>query len=195
MTLHTAPLRRRTLHTVTAIAVAIICVSALPTQSSHASPDAANVSDNISGKHNMHQVTVEDYVATMNLIGEYQWLVDSGDSEGWANMWTEDGTYSGGTAETFVGREELKKIPAWVKDGWQGKMRHLTGSHHVTYGADTDEVIVKHYTVVTTWNSEPPKLFAFSLSKVVFVRRDGEWKIKSKTAEPLAPPRSLGDTE
>jgi hypothetical protein len=29
----------------------------------------------------MNKVTVEDYVAIMNLIGEYQWLVDNGDTE------------------------------------------------------------------------------------------------------------------
>jgi hypothetical protein len=142
----------------------------------------------------MHKVTVEDYVAVMNLIGEYQWLVDNGDAEGWANLWTEDGVFSGGTVETYVGREQLKKIPEWVKNGWGGKLRHHAGSCFMKYGADTNEMIANHYNLVTTWNVQPPQLFSFSLSEIVFVRQGDDWKIKSKTTVPLAPPKRLGET-
>jgi hypothetical protein len=143
----------------------------------------------------MNKVGVEDYVAVMNLIGEYQWLVDKGDCEGWTNLWTEDGVYSGGTVEKYVGREQLAKIPEWVIKGWDGKLRHHAGSCFLKYGANREEIIASHYNLVTAWNTEPPTLFSFSLSELLLVRRDDDWKIKSKTTIPLAPPRRLGETK
>jgi hypothetical protein len=141
------------------------------------------------------KVTVEDYVAIMNLLGEYQWLVDNGDAEGWVNLWTEDGSYSGGTAEPYVGREQLKRIPEWVKSGWDGKMRHHAGSSFVKYGADTNEIVASHYNLVTTWNEKEPRLFAFSLSEVFFIRQGDDWKITRKTTVPLNTPRKHGETQ
>jgi len=57
-------------------------------------------------------ITTDDYVAIQNVLGEYQWHVDDGDSDGWADLWTEDGAFIGGATEPFVRREELKKVPA-----------------------------------------------------------------------------------
>jgi hypothetical protein len=140
-------------------------------------------------------VSLEDFVALQNLLGRYQWLVDGGDSEGWAALWTEDGVFSGGTAEPFAGHAALKQVPAWVKSGWNGKMRHHTGSLWAEYGASQDEAIVHFYNLVTTWNEAQPKLFTFAVCEMRLLRRGGEWKIKSNTVTSLAPPRALGETQ
>jgi hypothetical protein len=140
-------------------------------------------------------VSVEDFVALQNLVGKYQWLVDSGDSEGWAALWTEDGAFVGGATEPFIGHEELKRVPAWVRDGWGGKLRHLTGSLYAEYGADENEAIVRYYNLVTTWNGEVPKLFTLSVSQMRLVRRAGEWKIAANDVTNLVPSREFGATE
>jgi hypothetical protein len=143
----------------------------------------------------MKDVSVEDFVALQNLVGRYQWLVDGGDSEGWASLWTEDGVFSGGATEPFAGHAALKKVPAWVKEGWGGGLRHQTGSLYAEYGSTTDEAIVHYYNLVTTWNESPPKLFTFAVSEMRLVRLSGRWKIKSNTITSLAPPRALGETQ
>jgi hypothetical protein len=140
-------------------------------------------------------VTVEDFVALQNLVGKYQWLVDGGDSEAWAALWTEDGAFTGGATQPFVGHEQLKQVPAWVKTGWNGALRHLTGSFYAEYGENTNEVIVRYYNLVTTWNDPSPKLFTMSLSEMRLVRRSGDWKIAANAVTNLVPPRELGATE
>jgi hypothetical protein len=140
-------------------------------------------------------ISVEDFVTLQNLVGKYQWLVDGGDSEGWAALWTEDGVFSGGATQPFAGHEALKQVPAWVRSGWNGALRHHAGSLYAEYGATTDEAIVRYYNLVTTWNEAQPKLFTFAVSEMRLVRRAGQWKIASNTITSLAPPRELGATE
>jgi len=143
----------------------------------------------------MKEISIEDFVALQNLVGKYQWLVDGGDSDGWASLWTEDGIFSGGATEPFAGHEALRKVPAWVKQGWGGGLRHHAGSLYMEYGSSTDEAVVHYYNLVTTWNEAPPKLFTFAVSEMRLVRRSGQWKIKSNTITSLAPPRALGETQ
>jgi hypothetical protein len=143
----------------------------------------------------MKNVSVEDFVTLQNLVGKYQWLVDGGDSEGWASLWTEDGVFSGGATEPFAGHDALKQVPAWVKQGWGGALRHHAGSLYAEYGSTADEAIVRYYNLVTTWNEAAPKLFTFAISEMRLVRISGQWKIKSNAVTSLAPPRALGETQ
>jgi hypothetical protein len=140
-------------------------------------------------------VSLEDFVAIQNLIGRYQWLVDSGDSEGWAGLWTEDGAFTGGATQPFIGREELKKVPAWVKTGWNGALRHLSGSFCVEYGAGKDEAVARYYNLVTTWNGAQPKLSTMALSEMRLLRRNGEWMIAANHVTTLIPPLAYGTTQ
>ena len=140
-------------------------------------------------------ISVEDFVSIQNLIGKYQWLVDGGDSDGWAALWTEDGAFTGGATEPFVGHEALKRVPAWVREGWNGALRHHAGSLYAEYGSSKDEAIARYYNLVTTWNEEQPKLFTFAVSEMRLVRRAGAWKVKSNTITSLAPPRKPGETK
>lgn len=140
-------------------------------------------------------VSLEDFVAIQNLVGQYQWLVDGGDSEGWASLWTENGAFVGGAVESFVGHEQLERVPAWVKDGWGGGLRHLSGSFWIEYGATQDEAVARYYNLVTTWNGPEPKLFTMALSEMQLVRRNLQWKIARNTVTNLARSRSLGETE
>jgi hypothetical protein len=140
-------------------------------------------------------VSLEDFVAIQNLVGQYQWLVDGGDSEGWASLWTEDGAFVGGAVESFVGHEQLKRVPAWVKDAWGGGLRHLSGSFWIEYGATQDEAVARYYNLVTTWNGPEPKLFTMALSEMRLVRRNLQWRIARNTVTNLARSRSLGETE
>jgi len=133
------------------------------------------------------QVSVEDFVTIQNLMGKYQWLVDGGDSEGWASLFTEDGLFANGVLEPRKGRAELKKVPAMVLETYGDKMRHLMGSFYVEYGDTTDEAYARYYNLVTTWmKDEGAKIFCMALSTVHLLRIKGEWKIKSNNVNQFS---------
>jgi hypothetical protein len=135
---------------------------------------------------NSKKISVEDHIAISNLMGKYQWLVDGGDSDGWADLFTPDGALIGANPEPSRGREELKMVPKFVVDNFGDKMRHMTGSFYIEYGATTDEAYARFYNLVTTWvKSEGPKLFTMALSTAHVVRINGEWKIKSNNVKNL----------
>jgi hypothetical protein len=142
----------------------------------------------------MPNVTVEDFVAIQQLVGEYQWRVDEGD-DGWIDFWLEDGVFDGGGEQVFRGHDALLGVPRWVKAGWDGSLRHLTGSFFVRYG-DTDAVaIARYYNFVSTWDEAQPKMFTMALSTMRLERRGAGWKIARLDARQLVPPRDPGATD
>jgi hypothetical protein len=134
----------------------------------------------------MKTISVVDFTAIQNLLGRYQHLVDEGDSEGWASLFTEDGVFASAYIEPHRGREMLKKIPAAVEQMYSDRMRHHMGSLYIEYGSGTDEAFAKYYSLVTTWleNAEA-KLFCLALYSSHLLRVNGEWKIKTASTEVL----------
>jgi hypothetical protein len=129
-------------------------------------------------------VSAEDFINIFNLLGVYQSLVDEGDEEGWTGLFTEDGLFTG-LWEPFRGREGLKTITDGTR-AYNGKMRHLTGSLSIQYGATKDEAFARYYSLVTTWvKSEGPQFFMMAVCNVHLLRLNGEWKIKSNTIQNL----------
>ena len=57
------------------------------------------------------KVNVEDRMEVYEVCARYCWYVDEGDSEAWADLWTEDGVFAGVTPEPLRGREALKGVP------------------------------------------------------------------------------------
>ena len=97
-------------------------------------------------------VTTDDYVSISDFFGRYCWTVDSGDEEGWAALWAEDGVFAGVMPEPVVGREALKAIPRNAFAGSGGKLRHLVGSLHCDYeSGGKDVAIARYYNLVTNW--------------------------------------------
>src|ERR1044072_3805681 len=96
----------------------------------------------------LNLVTPEDYAAILNLMGAYQHLVDAGDEEGWAGLFTEDGAFLGLPAappEAFVGREGLKAIPRMNLAQAGGRFRHNMLSFTARYGDTHDEAFASYY--------------------------------------------------
>jgi hypothetical protein len=130
-------------------------------------------------------ITVEDYVAIKNMLGKYQWLVDDGKEE-WVDLWTEDGLFQNGVLPPSKGTEQLKQIPAGVKQMYGDRMRHHLGSTYIEYGNTKDEAIARGYNMVTTWKPEEgAKFFCMALSTVHLVRQKGEWKVKFNDTKQL----------
>jgi bifunctional aromatase (cyclase/dehydratase) len=138
---------------------------------------------------------LRDVVEIQQLIGKYQWLVDDGEAEEWADLYTEDGVFTGGSAGSVRGREHLQRVPRGVKMRWNGALRHQCGSLHIERGTSDDEAIARYYNFVTTWADGVPKMFTFALSELRLVRQGEAWKIKEHHTELLAAPPALGAKE
>lgn len=131
------------------------------------------------------RVSVEDFVNIQNLMGEYQFLVDSGDDEGWTSLFVEDGFFAGLMPEPIVGREALKMITQSAAQ-YKGKLRHMTSNFHMRYGETSDEAFAKFYSFVTTWvKGEGPKMFQMAVCEAHLLRVDGDWMVKSNTMQGL----------
>jgi ketosteroid isomerase-like protein len=127
-------------------------------------------------------VSTEDYLAITQMFARYCWLVDEGDAEGWANLFTEDGELAGLTPVILKGREQLKSIPTGAFAGSQGKLRHMAGNMCCEYGDNRDVVHAKYYNMVTNWQ-DGGKFTCMAISKVVLVRHGAGWLIQRSDSE------------
>jgi hypothetical protein len=134
----------------------------------------------------------KDYSLIVNLMGKYQHLVDDGDEDGWADMYTEDGAFLGvggddaSLDDDHRGREGLKKIVKMNIDNGGGRFRHNLCSFSAEYGANTDEAFARYYMIGTI--SPPGEGTRIALQVDVrthLVRIAGEWKIKSNRMTAL----------
>jgi hypothetical protein len=132
----------------------------------------------------MDKLTVEDWVAISDHMGDYCWKVDSGDGDAWAALWTADGVFTGVTPEPIVGHESLREVPIKAfNDFGQGKMRHLFGNMTCRYGSTRDVVNAKFYNQIAVWGGIPQAgNFCIALCEAVFVRNGDGWLIKRNDA-------------
>jgi ketosteroid isomerase-like protein len=131
----------------------------------------------------------DDYAAIANMIGAYQHLVDSGDEDGYADLFTEDGAFLGmpeevGPPDSFRGREGLKRIPRLTMAGYGGKFRHHVGSLTVSYGETQDAAVARYYVLAVT-SLQEPKIERVVLVTTQLVRTADGWKIKTNTMRSI----------
>lgn len=122
-------------------------------------------------------VSTEDYVSISDFLGRYCWLVDEGDEEGWASLWTEDGHFEGATLEPCIGREALKTVPRGVQAA-QRRMRHLPGGLHCDYAEEgRDTVTARYYNLVTLW-PQGGQLQCLAVCTATLQRQGNSWLMR-----------------
>lgn len=130
-------------------------------------------------------VSAEDHSAILNLMGKYQHLVDDGDEDGWANLFTDDGAFLGlpdenGSPDGYRGREGLKKIPRLNINRFGGRFRHNIGSFSVAYGQTADEAHARYYVIgILSTPEEGARVIMQVDVRTHLVKIAGAWKIKS----------------
>jgi hypothetical protein len=129
-------------------------------------------------------VSTEDFSALMNFMGAYQHIVDSGDEDTYADLFTEDGAFLGlpeelGPPESFRGREGLKRIPRFSWATYAGRYRHNMCSFTAEYGDSTDVALARYYVLATTSAAGEPLRVAQVIVNTHLLRIGGQWKIKS----------------
>lgn len=135
-------------------------------------------------------VSPEDFARISNLMGRYQYLVDAGDEDGWAQLYTEDGAFQGlgpEADEQFRGREGLKGVVRMNIANGGGRFRHNICSLSAEYGETSDEAHARYYMIGAITPPGQPTQVAIQVDvHTHLVRIAGEWKIRTNRMTQLA---------
>ena len=133
----------------------------------------------------MTRPSVEDELAIRELYARYCWALDTGDTEGYVALFTEDAEASEETAsgelEIRKGREEIRKLVLKFHErpdfpGHQHQMAQL-----VFEPAGRDRWTVRSYAWATINRPpEPPHLHWCGHIRDVVTKVGGEWQIATK---------------
>jgi 3-phenylpropionate/cinnamic acid dioxygenase small subunit len=129
------------------------------------------------------RLTLNDHTQIHQLIARYCWLVDEGEGDAWANLWTVDGSFTG-IPEPLQGQEALRTMPGGFFGIAQGKLRHHITNVLVSPDDRDGHVQVKAYSMVSDWR-EGGKLLVFAKIKFTLLRETDSWKIKALHAEMM----------
>ena len=135
---------------------------------------------------------IEDELAIRNMFARYGHLLDSGDARGWANLFTEDASWtrlnsppramggSGLAAETVSGRENLYQMAIDVVQTRFNKLcRHQVTDFFVEAGDTPDHARGKCRAIITDWNEGPGKLAMVGDYTLAFRRTPQGWRVQS----------------
>lgn len=133
---------------------------------------------------------VEDELAITRLIASYGPLVDGGEADLVAGLWTEDGVYDVDEGH-MTGRGQLAAmVRSRAHQGWiAGGCAHFLGPAHVTLDGDT-AIAVCHSLMVVNDGGEFGSDAAFGVRRATahhfeLVRTDDGWRVTRRTSRVL----------
>ncbi len=122
-------------------------------------------------------LSVDDRLAILDLMAQYNHCADSGDGEGFADTFTEDALFEG-SMRTARGRAELAQA-----GGGSAQWKHWLSSPIIE--GDGDHATAKVYLVRTgVGEDEAVELLASGIYHDTLVRLDGEWKFSHRKVHP-----------
>lgn len=130
----------------------------------------------------------EDRVAIMDLYARYSWALDTGDTDGYVALFTEDAEAieetRDGTIDSRQGRDEIRKLVLKFheREDFPGHQHQMA---QFVYEPDperrTDHWVVRCYAWATINHPpEPPHLHWCGHIRDVVAKVDGNWLIRSK---------------
>lgn len=139
-----------------------------------------------------------DDAALRNLVARYAYRADAGDLDGFAALFTEDGSWtrentppagnggSGLPAETVVGAEALKAmIRASIIERFQRKFRHQMTDILIEPGAGPDEAKGLSRALISNWRDGPGQMAMCAAYTWAFRRTAAGWRIASASVRVL----------
>jgi hypothetical protein len=124
-------------------------------------------------------LTLEDRVAIDGLYARYCHTFDVGDGDGFAALFTPDGSFEHAGNVTFTGTDDLA---AFVRDRWDAKpgMRHFTAN--VVVEPEGDGARGYAYVFVFRLGDGPPlRLRNTGEYRDAFVKTGGGWRFAKRT--------------
>jgi uncharacterized protein (TIGR02246 family) len=163
----------------TGLAVAILALGA---QSGVLADDAAVLRE------------AQDRAAIEALMWRYVRALDSMDADGYAAVFTEDGTFGSGSTQR-KGRADLKAMVADLKKGRDERaaagtpspaMYHVIANHQVTFTAPNEARYDSYWMTVFGANGPetPVRVAAAGRGVDQLVRVNGQWLIKNRNVAP-----------
>lgn len=129
---------------------------------------------------------LEDIEAIRNLIASYGPLADSGDAEGVAALWSENGSYDVGGFGVSTGRQAIVALIAG--DTHKALMAkgcaHVLSPHHVRLDGST--AVATGYSTVFRKNGEAYEAWRVSANRWELARQpDGSWLVNLRINRPV----------
>jgi uncharacterized protein (TIGR02246 family) len=129
----------------------------------------------------MAKLDVSDRIEIEELLARYCHRVDHGDAEGWANLFTPDGSFEVPGAMTLNGTEQLRNMPGIVAQQGGGKWRHQITSIATEAGPKPGTARLQAYGLITDWR-DGNKLLTFTDYEMQLDKGDGAWHIAKLVA-------------
>ena len=142
---------------------------------------------------------LEDQVALYQLMSAYGPLVDSGDAEATAALWTEDGVYDWGGGPKPVAGPPVKEGPAgaaysqaaiadmvrgpYHQEIIHGGSGHVIGLPHVVLDGDT--AVATSYSRLYRREGDNFRVWRVGANKWEFVRTPEGWRVKNRVNRVL----------
>lgn len=129
---------------------------------------------------------LEDRLEIYDLIASYGPLVDAGDAEATAALWTEDGSYDVDTGQ-YEGQDGIAAMVA--SDGHQRLIgsgcAHLTGLPRISLDADSATAVSHSQLVVRRADGRGFEVLRATAHRWELVRTPDGWRIARRTARLL----------
>jgi len=120
--------------------------------------------------------TTEDRDEILQLLYRYNHAIDSGDAEGWADTWTDDGVFEIGGAQPITGRAGLVEFAKSVSG-----LRHMALNPLVEVNGDSARV--RAYVVVLQGGA----IAVTGATEDHVVRTPGGWRLARRVFAGDAP--------
>ena len=130
------------------------------------------------------KLTAQDYAEIDQLYARYNFSIDSGDAEGWADTFTPDGVFRGNTE----GRAALVELATNFYKGQGGAARHWNTNLVVTPTAEGADGAC--YPLLWNTGGRPASIIVSTIYRDKLVRTADGWRFKSRTTEVDRPAAS-----
>src|SRR5690348_9181238 len=142
----------------------------------------------------MQRPSPEDRTEIYELYARYCWALDTGDTDGYVALFTEDGEASeesrSGAIEVYRGHQEIRKLVRRFHERSDFPGHQLQMSQFVFEpdpAGRAQHWVVRSYAWATINRPpEPPRLYWCGHVRDVVAKIDGAWKIRSKTIRAWA---------
>jgi hypothetical protein len=125
-------------------------------------------------------ISIDDRMAILDLCAEYNYYIDTGESEKWADTFTADGVFDG-AAGRAEGRDALVAFSEQFGTDYPGAM-HFTDNH--LFEQDGDAMKHKCFLSFQVPSDGGTNLILVGYEDEL-VRVDGAWKFRSRRVGPL----------
>jgi hypothetical protein len=120
-----------------------------------------------------------DRIEISEVLNRHQLYIDLQDAEGYASLYTEDGSYESPVAKVKGGAELAAMVQRATTSGFTATKRHFNGPAMID--VDDDKATAYSHWWVADHSGEHPSIFRTGTNRDELRRVDGAWRIVRRT--------------